>query len=131
MGGGRLLVLVVSFIVGATSNILPFHRSDMIEISVDEEYDTTAERNTELIELDGFEIFRGFGYSNSLSDFGVPVVYKDVVNLQVIDEETLVKLDEKILDMEKETIGELDIQKKYGQQFNSVPYLPYSRNFDL
>ena len=114
MGGGRLLVLVVSFIVGATSNILPFHRSDMFEISVDEEYDTIAERNTELLELDGFEIFGGFGYSNSLSDFGVPVVYTDVVNLQVIDEETLVNFEEQILDMEKETIGELEIENKYG-----------------
>ena len=81
MGGGGLLVIVVFFIAGAAANIISsLHRTDMFEISIDVEDDTTAEIDTELFELDGFEIFGGFGYSNSLTDFVIPVVYPSRTN---------------------------------------------------
>merc|ERR1712106_1101532 len=81
MGGGWICGTLALLIVGAASKILPMHHSDIMELS-DEEEDTTIE----LVENDGFEIFGGFGYSNSLADIGVPVVYKEAVNLQVVED---------------------------------------------
>merc|ERR1712106_508367 len=81
MGGGWICGTLALLIVGAASKILPMHHSDIMELS-DEEEDTTIE----LVENDGFEIFGGFGYSNSLADIGVPVVYKEAINLQVVEE---------------------------------------------
>jgi len=81
MGGGWICGTLALLIVGAASKILPMHHSDIMELS-DEEEDTTIE----LVENDGFEIFGGFGYSNSLADIGVPVVYKEAINLQVVED---------------------------------------------
>eukprot|EP00091_Calanus_sinicus_P023112 TRINITY_DN7656_c0_g1_i2.p1 TRINITY_DN7656_c0_g1~~TRINITY_DN7656_c0_g1_i2.p1 ORF type:complete len:241 (-),score=87.72 TRINITY_DN7656_c0_g1_i2:511-1140(-) len=118
MGGGGIAMIVAFFIAVGTANILPsLHHSDMFEIRVDAEDDTSAKTDTE---LDEFEIFGGFGYSSSLSDFGVPVVYKDAVNLQIIDEndskiaENQDTFDGKRHDMEYENVGEQEMYQEDG-----------------
>jgi len=81
MGGGwgwRILLLLV---VGAAPKLLPMHHSDMMEIGGEED-----ETLADVVEIDGFEIFGGFGYSNSLANIGVPVVYKENVNFHLVEE---------------------------------------------
>jgi len=110
MEGGWTFGILALLIVGAAPKILPMHHSDMLEIS-DEEDETL----TEVVESDGFEIFGGFGYSNSLADFGVPVVYKEIVNLQVVkDNESEVDETAKVQyhDTEKENNIKKEITEK-------------------
>jgi len=81
MGGGWICGILALLIVGAASKILPMHHSDMLEIGEDED-----ETLADVVENYGFEIFGGFGYSNSLADIGVPVVYKENVNFHIVEE---------------------------------------------
>merc|ERR1711872_449122 len=71
MGGDWVFILLF---VGVTANILPNQHRDELDIDLEDE---------EVIEMDEFEIFGGFGYSRSLADIGVPVVYKDLTDMAV------------------------------------------------
>ena len=64
--------------VGVASNILPVQHRDELQIDIEEE-----QIATEVNEFEEFEIFGGFGYSNSLAEIGVPVVYRNMLELNV------------------------------------------------
>eukprot|EP00092_Neocalanus_flemingeri_P018515 GFUD01020043.1.p1 GENE.GFUD01020043.1~~GFUD01020043.1.p1 ORF type:complete len:402 (+),score=163.91 GFUD01020043.1:39-1208(+) len=85
MGGGRCLLTVLLILPLSTPNILLLHTPNNLENLVDVEVETAADSDADVIEQDGFEILGGFGYSNSLADFEFPVVYKDIVNMEVVD----------------------------------------------
>eukprot|EP00092_Neocalanus_flemingeri_P056915 GFUD01067530.1.p1 GENE.GFUD01067530.1~~GFUD01067530.1.p1 ORF type:complete len:394 (+),score=149.63 GFUD01067530.1:33-1214(+) len=83
MGEGGCLLVILLLLPASTPNILLQHTPNNLENLVDVEVET--EDDSDLIEQDGFEIFGGFGYSNSLADLDFPVVYKDIVNMEVVD----------------------------------------------
>merc|ERR1719430_224860 len=74
MGEGWVFIFLL---VGVASNIIPVQHRDELEIDIENEYNIA----TEVLENDEFEIFRGFGYSNSLADIGVPVVYGNNIEI--------------------------------------------------
>eukprot|EP00092_Neocalanus_flemingeri_P096861 GFUD01123330.1.p1 GENE.GFUD01123330.1~~GFUD01123330.1.p1 ORF type:complete len:396 (+),score=148.20 GFUD01123330.1:34-1221(+) len=83
MGEGGCLLVILLLLPAFTPNILLQHTPNNLENLLDVEVET--EYDSDLIEQDGFEIFGEFGYSNSLADLDFPVVYKDIVNMEVVD----------------------------------------------
>jgi len=75
MGRGWAFIFLF---VGVASNILPVQHRDELQIDIEEE-----QIATEVNEFEEFEIFGGFGYSNSLAEIGVPVVYRNMLELNV------------------------------------------------
>eukprot|EP00092_Neocalanus_flemingeri_P046522 GFUD01052354.1.p1 GENE.GFUD01052354.1~~GFUD01052354.1.p1 ORF type:complete len:393 (+),score=147.99 GFUD01052354.1:50-1228(+) len=85
MGEGGCLLVILLLLPASTPNILLQHTPNNLENLLDVEVETEDNSDADLIEQDGFEIFGGFGYSNSLADLDFPVVYKDIVNMEVVD----------------------------------------------
>merc|ERR1739838_96576 len=139
-GCGGCLLVILLLLPEVVPSILPLQQQDVFEHLGDLEVENEAD--SDIVENDGLGMLGGFGYSNSLADFDFPVIYKYNENKDLVikdtnedieeeiknvlveqsqmgefeqletETDTLEEVDNEVSDIEKENIGESDINMK-------------------